>query len=687
MQHESHVRAQGLLFILLASIIGIASVALPAESSITSNPTSNLVAGGIAKSTEATTKERLSAILASDQSLADLYGFYGINEAVIQNTSLSEVTTDQSLRLISRQSHGIGAETCTLASLNHVCERNIKASYNNQVKTEAALIGTTEQASGGQWFAVILSSGNIAFRQADATELSISISEELTDDTSDHALVRVDVFNPTSGVASSPTLAISLPDSVSYIDHYPKDLFDSQSTDKNTVSLESDSDNGIGSNDTRSLWFVLGTSGAGSSNEEHCLDASVVTKYAQAVTFESLCISVEEKTTYHDCSHIDFMKLESLDTNSTYKFTTSDQSVDYELIDESGNSYQLNSDDLSTTYSVPNGEHQVSIAPIESIGATAPCPISFQAPDNDPGNSYCESFRLTSTRDNTYTFAMTHTHPEGATPTRHIIEYGDGTSSQLTATSSSNLVFEHTYNQPGDKRVLVTTESTINNQIESATCSLEVFVQDQACADCNTTSPQVADDALAMITNRLSLSTEPSGGDQQVSTISAGSGQTVFATLHATNVGIATADAGFALNIGDALEYAEVIDTQGATVDAVTKILSWETTPLDPGDTTTKTVTLRLFSMTPNTPSAESDPLSFDTTIDLYYGNNAQITVNKNLLKQLESIVSRLPVIPPALSIAATTLLFASTLYLYLRARIIAKELPLIKNEFTGGKS
>lgn len=155
--------------------------------------------------------------------------------------------------------------------------------------------------------------------------------------------------------------------------------------------------------------------------------------------------------------------------------------------------------------------------------------------------------------------------------------------------------------------------------------------------------------------------------------------------LTATNIGRVNATADFTENLQDVLEYATVIDTGGGSFNESTKLLSWASVTLAPGETQTRLFTVELAKNIPAAARGTSDPTSYDCTMLNTYGNNVAIDVSCPASKTVEQAASELPHTGPTENMIIGGLLLSIVVYFYARSRQLGKEVRLIRRDINTG--
>jgi uncharacterized repeat protein (TIGR01451 family) len=158
-------------------------------------------------------------------------------------------------------------------------------------------------------------------------------------------------------------------------------------------------------------------------------------------------------------------------------------------------------------------------------------------------------------------------------------------------------------------------------------------------------------------------------------------GDIITYTLYAQNTGKETvSDFTFQESLADILDYADVADPHGGTV-ARDGVIAWPSRDLDPGESTSVQVTVKVKNPIPQTPVSSSDPAHFDMLMTNVYGNAVNIKLPAAPAKSVELAATKLPNTGPG-----TTLLIAASLvvvggYFYSRASLLARETGLAIKE------
>ncbi len=219
---------------------------------------------------------------------------------------------------------------------------------------------------------------------------------------------------------------------------------------------------------------------------------------------------------------------------------------------------------------------------------------------------------------------------------------------------------------------LVTTKKNCNmiNTFYDKTVTVDV--------DC-TTPPAVVDFTKTAI--------NVSQGNVDATKVTAKEKDRLTFALTAKNSGGTAKEVTFEDNIGDALEYAKVVDNGGATYDAATRKLTWPKVMLKPGETQVRTFTMQVLDTIPATPQGISDASSYDCKIEnAFYESYVIIPVAcTNPPKVIEQVVTELPTTGPRENMLFAGILLAIVAFFYFRSRQLGTEVRLIRREVNGG--
>lgn len=133
--------------------------------------------------------------------------------------------------------------------------------------------------------------------------------------------------------------------------------------------------------------------------------------------------------------------------------------------------------------------------------------------------------------------------------------------------------------------------------------------------------------------------------------------------------------------VDDILEYADVVDKGGATLNGGS--LTWPKTNISADTEYIVSFKIKIKSPIATTPRSSSDPESFDLRMDNVYGNVISIKLPPAPEKVIELASADLPETGPAESLMVFAF-FALVLYFYNRNRQLLKEVKILRNEQAG---
>lgn len=184
---------------------------------------------------------------------------------------------------------------------------------------------------------------------------------------------------------------------------------------------------------------------------------------------------------------------------------------------------------------------------------------------------------------------------------------------------------------------------------------------------------------------RSKSGTNASQGFVEASSVKAMPGDQISYTLTATNAGKQDQEVSLNDSLLDTLEYSELIDLGGGTLNSDSKILSWPDITLKPGETQTRTFVVRVFKLIPSTAKGASEPTSFDCLMTNTFGNSIGIKVDCPTEKIVEEVVSELPTTGPTENLIFAGIVLAVATYFYTRSKLLNKELRIIRQEVSIG--
>ncbi|TAL14365.1 DUF11 domain-containing protein [Patescibacteria group bacterium] len=174
-------------------------------------------------------------------------------------------------------------------------------------------------------------------------------------------------------------------------------------------------------------------------------------------------------------------------------------------------------------------------------------------------------------------------------------------------------------------------------------------------------------------------------GGVDATTVTANGGDKITYTVTVQNTGLLATSVELQEPLKDVLEYANVTDAGGGTLDPTTKTLSWPTIQLAPGVKEARTFSVTVIDPVPATAQGVSDPTSYDCTMINVFGNAVTIKVTCPTPKVVEQVVTQLPHTGPTENLIFAGVVLAVVTYFYARARQVGKEVRLIRRDLNSG--
>lgn len=141
----------------------------------------------------------------------------------------------------------------------------------------------------------------------------------------------------------------------------------------------------------------------------------------------------------------------------------------------------------------------------------------------------------------------------------------------------------------------------------------------------------------------------------------------------------------FSLQVDDILEYADIVDARGGSLNLQEKTLRWPSQTVEPGNTSSQQFVVRLKTHLPATAHGTSNPHSYDCLITNTFGTTTQVALACPPAKLAETISAELPHLSVTVGIGASVATFLLALYLYLRTVQQKEEIRLIRRDVNEG--
>jgi len=134
--------------------------------------------------------------------------------------------------------------------------------------------------------------------------------------------------------------------------------------------------------------------------------------------------------------------------------------------------------------------------------------------------------------------------------------------------------------------------------------------------------------------------------------------------------------------LGDVLDYADVVDLHGGTIDEY-KNVTWPKTTIKSKSSVENKITVKVKSEIPQTPASSSDSQHYNMMMTNVYGNVVEIKLPQNLTKTVELVTTtQLPNTGPGTSLIIGFSLTMIIGYFFARSRLLAKEMDIVRLDF-----
>lgn len=250
----------------------------------------------------------------------------------------------------------------------------------------------------------------------------------------------------------------------------------------------------------------------------------------------------------------------------------------------------------------------------------------------------------------------------GQTIAAYIFDFGDNTA----PVTSASPTLAHTYTGAGAFTATLKVQGSAG-KVTAATPPCAVTVTSSALPPAFTKAKTAFN-----LTQNIDATTKPAAG-----------GNLIKYQLTTKNVGGSASSYVVVEHIADILEYADVSDASGATLQD--GVLTWPAQTIVPGQVLATNFTVKIKDPIPATPVGTSDKNSFDLRLDNVYGNAVQITLAPPIPKQLEAAATTLPATGAPVATLIVLLVSAVSLFFYFRNRQLIAEVKLLRGDYQGG--
>ena len=165
-------------------------------------------------------------------------------------------------------------------------------------------------------------------------------------------------------------------------------------------------------------------------------------------------------------------------------------------------------------------------------------------------------------------------------------------------------------------------------------------------------------------------------------------GDVIEYSLIAQNLGTISETISLEESMVDVLEYADIIDIGYGEFNVEQGLVTWESVELQPDETITRTIMVKVKDEIPATPTSVGDPESFNLVMTNVFGDDSvEIKVKAPISKEVEMVVRELPNTGTGTNTMVMAATAAITVYMYLRNRQLGKELRLVRAEYNLGSA
>lgn len=214
----------------------------------------------------------------------------------------------------------------------------------------------------------------------------------------------------------------------------------------------------------------------------------------------------------------------------------------------------------------------------------------------------------------------------------------------------------------------------------------QLLASDEDCRPCpGNESLWINDESCIPHIDKTKTATNTSQGFIDAATKIAHASDQISYTISIKNTGLLATNAKLDENLADVLDYSELIDNGGGTLNSTSKVLSWPEVNLNPGEKQTRTFVIRLNESIPATARGASDPTSYDCIMTNTFGNSIDIKVDCPAPKVVEKVVEELPRTGPTENMIFAGIVLAIATYFFARTKLMREEIRLVRRNVNAG--
>jgi hypothetical protein len=221
----------------------------------------------------------------------------------------------------------------------------------------------------------------------------------------------------------------------------------------------------------------------------------------------------------------------------------------------------------------------------------------------------------------------------------------------------------------------------------TSTLILQLFISFQPAASADKTSDQSSTDSSQynVDISKSIVSSNLSQGFVDASGVTAHGGDQISYTATIQNIGSDIVVYDFTLPLSDILEYSTIIDNGGGSLNESSGDMTWGNITMSPGSKSSRTFSIKIADPIPATAQSTDTPKSYDCKASITFGNDINTNIDCPVLKQVENIMSSLPNINQKDNLIFTFVILSISVFIYLRTRLLEKEIRLIRKDSNSG--
>lgn len=277
------------------------------------------------------------------------------------------------------------------------------------------------------------------------------------------------------------------------------------------------------------------------------------------------------------------------------------------------------------------------------------------------------------TNTNKYRFEAKANKVNGATIESFTYDFGDGNTKTNSNTNLTDNI-EYEFKEIKTYDVSVKVKSSVSDKT-SLTCKTKVTI-----------NPPDEEPILSISKSAKNITKNQDDANNKV----ANAGDVIEYTLTTKNVSnVDSKDTAIQPeDLTDVLEYSDLDlnSLDGAVFDDQTKVLSWnDKVTIKANQSVSKTFRITVKNPIPSTPrpDTQNNRSSGDLVMQNIYGNTVTIKLPSTPVKTTEQVTTTLPNTGPGTSLAIAFVMLTIVGYFYSRSRLMAKELDIVKTEYT----